>query len=115
MMKEKRVPISACLSCGFDTIRRTDRVSLGDHGFLIKCPRCKRRGRIGETLDEAVAMWNEENQRPTRQQLRERLMAERIQNEKDRLLNAYYESQSTQKEVFENEHELDGSTENHTE
>ena len=61
MKKTKRVPVSSCTCCGYASVRRTDRVDLGEYGYLIQCPRCRSKGRIGETVDEAVEKWNAEN------------------------------------------------------
>lgn len=57
----KRVSVSTCSHCGYTAVRRADRVDLGEYGYLIQCPRCRSKGRIGETVDEAVEKWNAEN------------------------------------------------------
>lgn len=58
---KKRIKVSPCSHCGYTAVRRTDRVDLGEYGYLIQCPRCRSKGRIGETVDEAVEKWNAEN------------------------------------------------------
>ena len=57
----KRVVLNPCRKCGYDRMRKTDRVDLGDHGYLIKCPRCGAKSTIGEFLPDAVEAWNREN------------------------------------------------------
>lgn len=62
-MKQARKRLSPipCVNCGYAFVRRTDRVDLGEYGYLIQCPRCRSKGRIGETVDEAVENWNAAN------------------------------------------------------
>lgn len=62
MKRRKLIKPFPCAKCGYDRVCRTDRVYLGDYGYLIKCPKCKSKSRIGFTVDEAVISWNEENQ-----------------------------------------------------
>ena len=57
----KRVALNPCRKCGYDRMRKSDRVDLGDYGCLIKCPRCRARASIGEFVADAVEAWNREN------------------------------------------------------
>ena len=57
----KRTQTNPCRKCGYTGVRRTDRVDLGDYGYIIKCPRCRSKSSIGETVEDAVSRWNAEN------------------------------------------------------
>ena len=58
MKARKRLYPDPCKNCGYDRVGRTDRVDLGDYGFLIQCPRCRTKSKIGLTVDDAVIAWN---------------------------------------------------------
>jgi predicted nucleic-acid-binding Zn-ribbon protein len=60
-VRKKRSAMRSCKKCGYDRVRRTDRIDLGDHGFLIQCPKCRNKSKVGFTVDDAVLFWNYEN------------------------------------------------------
>ena len=57
----KCTPLNPCVKCGYNRVMRSDRVDLGDYGFLIKCPRCQARSKIGFTKSDADSAWNAQN------------------------------------------------------
>lgn len=57
----KRTPVTPCKACGYTGVRRTDRINLSIDECLIQCPRCKAMGKIGNTVENAVLFWNQEN------------------------------------------------------
>lgn len=57
-----RGKLNACRNCGYDRVHRTDRIYLGiDDGYMIQCPKCRARSRVGFVVQDAVDAWNEEN------------------------------------------------------
>lgn len=61
----KRFNLNPCKKCGYDRMRKTDHVDLGEYGFLIRCPKCRTKSDIGFSLSNAVERWNAENQEVT--------------------------------------------------
>ena len=61
-VRRSRTEMHPCRKCGYDRVRRTDRVYLGmDEGYLIECPRCRAKSSIGYLIQDAVDAWNAEN------------------------------------------------------